>query len=90
MSDLIIRDLDPAVSRSLEQRARSHDRDVSDEAKDLLRIGLGLEEQNVFNSTTRPPGMGLGTWMFNLVPLEYRVDLDCEMPTVSSDPPDFS
>ncbi|MDB5521347.1 MAG: hypothetical protein JWP21_2044 [Tardiphaga sp.] len=89
MSDLLIHDLDPEMQRTLEQRARDHDRNVSQEAKALLRTSLGLAAETVNKLPAPPPGIGLGTWMFDLVPPEYRVDLDCDIPDVQRDPPDF-
>ena len=88
MSDLLIPNLDPDVQRSLEQRARAHDRDVVEEAKALLRASLGLTEATQ-DFRGPPPGIGVGDWLFSLVPAEYRVDLDCELLDVPRDPPDF-
>lgn len=89
MSDLLIPNLDPDVQRSLEQRARAHDRDVVEEAKALLRTSLGLAEATQ-DFSGPPPGMGVGTWMRSLVPPEYRGDdIVFEMRGPGRPPPDF-
>lgn len=90
MSDLLIHDLDPDVQRSLEQRAQAHDRDVVEEAKAILRSGLGIAEAGLAIGKRPPPGMGMGTWMRSLVPPEYRGDdLVFEVDSPESPPPDF-
>jgi hypothetical protein len=90
MSDLLIPDLDPTMRHALERLARVHDRDVVEEARMVLRNGLGVREDGTEVESGPPPGVGLGTWLFSLTPPEYRVDLDFEYPDVPSDPPDFS
>lgn len=82
MSDLLIRDIDPEMKRRVEERARAHDRNLSDEVKSLIQKGLD-------GNDVAP--RKLGTEMFNLIPPEYRSDdLVFESPDVPSDPPDFS
>ena len=80
MTDLLIRDIDPDLMLLIEQRARTHNRNVSDEAKALIRAGLDAPEH----------GRKMGTWMRNLVPPEYRGDdLVFEYRGPGSPPPDF-
>jgi len=90
MSDLLIPDLDPLLRDALERRARAHDRDVVEEVRVILQSTIGLIGAEPSAEERPPPGMGLGTWMFSLVPPEYRVDLDYDYPDVPSDPPDFA
>ena len=90
MSDLLIPDLDPDMLRALEGRARASDRDVVEEARAILESSLGFSGVDRNVGDIRPPGMGLGTWLFSRVPPEYRVDLDYEYPDVPSEPPDFT
>lgn len=91
MSNLLIRDLDPEMTRTLEQRARNHDRDASEEARHLLRQSLGLQNPETNHFVGPPPGMGMGTWMRSLVPPECRGDdLVFEVDSPESPPPDFS
>jgi hypothetical protein len=90
MSDLLIPDLDPAMLHALQNRARASDRDVVEEARALLESGLGISSFDSGVGEIRPPGMGLGTWLFSRVPPECRVDLDYAYPDVPSDPPDFT
>jgi hypothetical protein len=79
MADLLIRDIDPELKRLVEERARDNARNLSDEAKSLIRRGLSIPDSAI----------KMGTWMFSLVPPEYRVDLDCDYPDVPAPPPDF-
>ena len=90
MSDLLIPDLAPDMLRALEGRARASDRDVVEEARAILQSGLGLSEVDRGVGQLRPPGMGLGTWLFSRVPPEFRVDLEYDYPDVPNDPPDFT
>jgi hypothetical protein len=80
MPDLLIRDISIELKGRIEQRARATDTSLSEVAKALIQRGLAAEE----------PPRQLGTELFELVPAEYRVDLDCDMPDVANDPPDFS
>jgi plasmid stability protein len=69
MSDLLIRDIDPALKQQIEQRAQTHRRSLSDEAKLLIRKGLlaPAGEQSIDQR-------GLGTAMLELVRPEDRGD----------------
>jgi plasmid stability protein len=80
MTDLLIRDVDPDLMLLIEQRARAHKRNGSEEAKALIRDGLDASEHD----------RKMGTWMRNLVPPEYRGDdLVFEVRGPESPPPDF-
>ncbi len=80
MPDLLIRNLSAELKERIERQARASDTSLSEAAKALIEKGLGPFE----------PPRKLGTELFNLVPPEYRVDLDFEIPDVPGDPPDFS
>lgn len=89
MTDLLIRNLDPELAATLERRARAHARDVSEEARELLSQGLGLNPLGVARGGP-PPGLGMGTWLQSLLPPEYRGDdLVFEAPGPVRPPPDF-
>lgn len=62
MTDLLIRNIGPRLKRQIEESARKNKHSLSQEAKELLRRGLA--------STDHPKK--LGTWLFDLVPDEYR------------------
>jgi hypothetical protein len=80
MANLLIRDIDSALKRKLEERARAHRRSLSEEAKALIRRGI----------VEAPPRVGMGTWMFSLLPDEYRGDdLVFDVPGDIGEPPDF-
>lgn len=80
MTDLLIRKIDPKLKEALEQRARAHGRSLSDEAKAVLNSAL---------RRTEPPKK-MGTWLFNLVPPEYRGDdLVFERNDLVKPPPSF-
>jgi plasmid stability protein len=80
MTDLLIRDIDPDLLLLIEQRARTHNRNVSEEAKALIRVGLSVSED----------GRKMGTWMRSLVQPEDRGDdLVFEYRDPGSPPPDF-
>ena len=80
MTDLLIRNIDPHLKRRLQERARSHGRSLSEEARMLLKTALAQ----------RPENRKMGTLMFNLVPRRYRGDdLVFEVPGKASEPPDF-
>jgi hypothetical protein len=70
MTDLLIRNVDPQLKRELEQRARAHGRTLSDEAKEVLRRGLGTPEP----MSKAEPERKFGTWMRSLVRPEDRCD----------------
>jgi hypothetical protein len=80
MPDLLIRDIDPEMKRAIEERARRHERNLSEEAKALIQSGLTVPE----------PDIKMGTWLSSLVPPEYRGDdLVFEYHGPESPPPDF-
>jgi plasmid stability protein len=80
MTDLLIRDIDPDLKLLVEQRARTHNRNLSEEAKALIRAGLSVPED----------GRKMGTWMRSLVlPEDRGDDLVFEVPGPGSPPPDF-
>ena len=64
MTDLLIRNIDPRLKRRIEESARKNKHSLSQEAKELLRRGL--------SSTDYPKKFG--TWLFGLIPDEYRGD----------------
>jgi hypothetical protein len=79
MKYLLVQDIDPEFYRLLEERAHFNGRSLAEEVEWLMREGLASP-----NSKIR-----MGTWMFNLVPPEYRCDLDFEYHGPESPPPDF-
>jgi hypothetical protein len=79
MKYLLIQDIDPEFYRLIEERARPNCRSLAEEVEWLMREGLA----------SPPSKIKMGTWMFNLVPPEYRVDLDFEYHGPESPPPDF-
>jgi hypothetical protein len=80
MTDLLICGVDPDLMLLIEQRARSHNRNLSEEAKALIRAGLNASEHD----------RKMGTWMRSLVPPEYRGDdLVFGFRGPGSPPPDF-
>jgi hypothetical protein len=70
MSGILIRDVDPDMRRELKERARRSNRSLSDEVKELVRWSLN---QKPPERTVIPPGK-LGTYMFSLLPDEFRGD----------------
>jgi plasmid stability protein len=80
MPDLLIRDIDPEMNRSIEERARRHERNLSDEVKALIQQGLSVPD----------PEVPMGTWISSLVRPEDRGDdLVFEYHGEMSPPPDF-
>jgi hypothetical protein len=80
VADVLIRDIDPEMKRLIEERARDHARNLSDEVKSLIQKGLNVPE----------PDLKMGTWLSSLVPPEYRGDdLVFEYRGPGSPPPDF-
>ena len=80
MSDLLIRKVTPHMKRRLRERARSHGRSLSEEAKCLLDEALQKPVED----------RKLGTELFNLIRPEHRGDdLTFECPTPARQPPDF-
>jgi len=79
MPDLLIRDIDAEMKRQLEQRANANHRSLSDEAKSLIRKGLGGRRE-----------LKLGSALCGLIPLEDRgEDLVFEVPEPVRPPPDL-
>ena len=82
MSDLLIRSLDVRLRRQLEESARKNRHSLSEEAKRLIRRGLG--------AAAEPDDRKLGTFLSGLLPPEYRSDdYVFEIPGEVSRPPDF-
>ena len=80
MKYLLIQDIDPEFYRLFEERARFNGRSLSEEIEWLMRTGR----------TSPYSKIKMGTWMFSLVPPEYRGDdLVFECPGAESPPPDF-
>jgi hypothetical protein len=80
MADLLIRNVEAALKRQLQERARKHGRSMSEEAKLLIRQGV----------SEAPAEVGFGTLLFSLLPDEYRGDdLVFEVPNDVVEPPDF-
>jgi hypothetical protein len=79
MKYLLIQDIDPEFYRLIEERARLNSRSLAEEVESLMREGLASSRSKI----------RMGTWMFNLVPPEYHVDLDFEYDAPESPPPDF-
>jgi hypothetical protein len=70
MSDMLMRNVDSRLRRQVKESARRNHRSLSDELKALVRRGL---ETSPSHRTEIPPGK-LGTYMFSLVPEEFRGD----------------
>jgi hypothetical protein len=79
MKYLLIQDIDPEFYRLLEERAHLNGGSLGEEVEWLMREGFASPHSKI----------KMGTWMFNLVPPEYRVDLDFEYDAPESPPPDF-
>jgi plasmid stability protein len=80
MADLLIRDIDVALKRRLEELARKHGRSLSEEAKLLIRRAVA----------EAPSEVGLGTRLFSMLPDEFRGDdLVFEVPNDVAEPPGF-
>ena len=79
MPDLLIRDIDAEMKRQLEQRANANHRSLSEEAKSLIRKGLGGRRE-----------LKLGSALCGLIPPEDRgEDLVFEVPEPVRPPPDL-
>jgi hypothetical protein len=70
MSDMLVRNVDASLRRRIKESARRNQKSLSDEVKDLVRRGL---------DTTPPqrkhiPEGTLGTYLYSLVPEEFRGD----------------
>jgi hypothetical protein len=80
MVDLLIRDIDAALKRRLEDLARRHGRSLSEEAKLLIRRGVA----------DAPSEVGFGTRLFSMLPDEFRTDdLVFQIPDDVIEPPDL-
>jgi plasmid stability protein len=80
MADVLIRNLDPQLKRRLQERARTHGRSLSEEAKEIIRDKLSEKVDQ----------RKLGTEMFNMMKPEYRGDdLVFEYRGDMPKPPDF-
>jgi len=64
MADLLIRKMPPGLKRRIREEAKKSGHSLSEEAKLLIESGLA----------SRGHPKQLGTWLFNLVPPEYRGD----------------
>jgi plasmid stability protein len=80
MTDLLIRDLDPAIEQELKKRARKAGESLSNTAQALLRRAILREI----------PGQGFGTELRNLAARHGYFDLEIERDKSSRPPPDFS
>jgi plasmid stability protein len=80
MSDLLIRNVTPAMKRQIQERARIHRRSLSEEAKLLLHKALAAPELE----------QNMGDWLLGLVRPEDRGDdLVFEYRGDFPKPPDF-
>jgi plasmid stability protein len=87
MSDLLIRNIDADLKRRLEERAQTHRRSLSEEAKMLIRRGLA---EPAAEPVAGGKEKGLGTRMMELIPDDVRGDdLVFEIPGPVREPPDF-
>ncbi len=81
MANLLVRGIDPTLKRQLAERARTHRRSLSDEAKALIRRGM----------TAQPREVGLGTQLFSMLPDEWRGDdLVFKAPRDTPEPAEFA
>jgi plasmid stability protein len=80
MADVLIRNLDPQLKRRLQERARTHGRSLSEEAKEIIRDKLSEKADQ----------RKLGTEMFEMIRPEDRGDdLVFEYRGEMPKPPDF-
>ncbi len=88
MSDILVRNVDPALKKRLKARARANERSLSDEVKALVERGLAEAPISLARST---PAKGVGTRLSELIPPELWTD-DFIVPRDKSgrEPPDFS
>ena len=79
MASLFIRDIDPELKRLIAELATKSRRSMSSEAAALVR-----------EAVLRTPGIGLGTWLFNLVdPRDRGDDLVFEIDGPARPPAEF-
>jgi hypothetical protein len=77
---MAIRNIDPELKRLVVELATKSGRSTSNEAAALIR-----------EAVLRAPGVGLGTWLFNLVdPRDRGDDLVFEIDASLRQPPDFN
>jgi plasmid stability protein len=57
MAQLVVRNLDDAVKAGLRRRAQRHGHSMEEEARDILRAAVAVDE---------PPPKQLGTWLAGL------------------------
>ncbi len=80
MTDILVRDVDPALARSLKARARANERSLSDEVKAVLERDFAAAKS-----------VGLGTELRSLIPPElWTDDLIVRRDKEEREPPDFS
>jgi plasmid stability protein len=85
MTDLLVRDIDPALKRKLEERARAHGRSLTEEARAAIERGMADE-----GSIAKPRTDELGTRLFGMLPDEWRGDdLVFGLPRDLSEPAEF-
>lgn len=81
MSDILIRNVDPALKKRLKARARANERSLSDEVKALVESGLAGATGET----------GLGTQLRALIPPElWTDDFIVARDAPEREPPDFS
>ena len=86
MADLLVRDVEDDLKRLIEDSARTHRRSLSEEMKSLVRQAL---EASADPSAAKPQ-VDMGTYLYSLIPEEYRGDdLIFEIKGDISPPPDF-
>jgi plasmid stability protein len=79
MANLVIRNIDSELKRTISELAKQSGRSVSAEVRSLIRRGITVDKR-----------VGFGTWLFNLVDDEDRGDdlvFECKGPV--RQPPDF-
>jgi plasmid stability protein len=81
MASLLVRDIDPVLKRQLAERARTHRRSLSEEAKALIRKGMAAQPREV----------GIGTRLFSMVSERWRGDdLVFELPEDRPEPAEIA
>lgn len=70
MTDLLLRDMDPALKRKLEERARAHGRSLAEEVTTLIERGVADELAFSDELSTG----ALGTRLFGMLPDQWRGD----------------
>jgi plasmid stability protein len=80
MADLLIRNLEPDIERTLKDEAKRSGNSLFSVAQKLLRQGMARHK----------PEYGLATEIRNLIPPDCRMDLDIPRDNSDRPPPDFS